>query len=243
VFRWSTWRLEHLTRVLRIPQMYYPVVPLFLLSTSSMIGRLSALSGLSMRTARLSTSAHAAMRQVRHAVPAVPHLHDLVGDESQPGLSGAHGVKALAIQQVARGQTVFREGGIVYSQPSMHSIQIGPSHHCQIDGEGRFTAHSFTPNCAVIISACAERPIEFVALRTIEVGEQFSFDYTTTEWELQNNGFVDHASGRPVRGFKHLNSEDKRRLLDSGLLPAHIMQLWLTELLSAGSTGKGSPSS
>jgi hypothetical protein len=203
-----------------------------------MIGRLSALSALSTRTARLSTSAHAAMRQVRDALPTIPHLHDLVGDESQPGLSGAYGVKAVAIQQVARGQTVFREGGVVYSQPSMHSIQIGPSQHCQIDGEGRFTAHSFSPNCAVIVSPCAERPIEFVALRTIEVGEQFSFDYTTTEWELQNGGFVDHTTGRPVRGFKHLESEDQRRLLNAGVLPAHIMQLWLTELLDGGSIGK-----
>ena len=138
------------------------------LSMSSMIERLSALSALSTLTVRLSTSAHAAMRHVRDAFQAIPHLHDLFGDESQPGLPGAYGVKAVAIQQVARGQTVFREGGIMYSQPSMHSIQIGPSQHCQLDGEGCFTAHSFSPNCAVIISPCAERPIEFVALRTIE---------------------------------------------------------------------------
>lgn len=123
-----------------------------------------------------------------HAAPTVPHLHDLVGDESQPGLSGGYGVKAVALRPVARGEVVFREGGVVYSQASMHSVQIGPSHHCQIDGEGRFSEHSFTPNCAVVVSPLAERPIEFVALRPIEAGEPFSFDYTTTEWELQDGG-------------------------------------------------------
>lgn len=172
------------------------------------------------------------MKPVRHAVPTVPHLHDLVGDESQPGLSGCYGVKSVAVRPVAPGEVVFREGGMVYSQASMHSVQIGPAHHCQIDGEGRFTAHSFTPNCGVFISPFSERPIEFVALRSIEEGEQFSFDYTTTEWELQGGGFIDHKSGRPVRGFKHLDDGERRKHLDAGLLPAHIMQLWLKELIS-----------
>lgn len=47
------------------------------------------------------------------------------------------------------------------------------------------------------------------------------------------NRFVDGVTGRPVRGFKHLECEHKRRQLDAGMLPAHIMQLWLGELLSA----------
>ena len=54
----------------------------------------------------------------------------------------------------------------------MHSIQISVGRHCQIDGEGRFTAHSFTPNCAVVISPLASVPISFVALRTIAKGEE-----------------------------------------------------------------------
>jgi hypothetical protein len=178
----------------------------------------------------LNTAVQAAMKPVRHAAPTVPHLHDLVGDESQPGLSG-FGVKSVALRQVDPGEVVFREGGMVYSQASMHSVQVGSEHHCQIDGEGRFTAHSFTPNCGVFVSAFSERPVEFVALRSIEKGEQLSFDYTTTEWELSDGGFVDHKTGRPVRGFKHLDHSERRKLLDAGLLPAHTMQLWLKELL------------
>ena len=38
---------------------------------------------------------------------------------------------------------------------------------------------------------------------------------------------------RPVRGFRHLDETQKRALLDAGLLPAHILQLWLGELLPA----------
>ena len=55
--------------------------------------------------ARLNTTVQAAMKPVRHAVPTVPHLHDLVGDESQPGLSG-FGVKSVALRQVDPGEVL-----------------------------------------------------------------------------------------------------------------------------------------
>jgi hypothetical protein len=74
-------------------------------------------------------------------------------------------------------------------------------------------------------------PITFIALRSISRGEELSFDYTTTEWTLDKGGFVDHSTLRPVKGFKYLEEEEKRRLLEAGLLPVHVMQLWLGELL------------
>ena len=63
--------------------------------------------------------------------------------------------------------------------------------------------------------------------------EELSFDYTTTEWSLDGGGFVDASTGRPARGFKYLEEEQKRRLLQASLLPAHILQLWLGEVLDA----------
>lgn len=164
----------------------------------------------------------------------VPHLHDLIGDSSQPGLLGGFGVKAVAFRDVDRGVVIFREKGEIIPSPSMHSIQVGVDRHCQIDGEGRFAAHSFSPNCAVVISPLETTPIKFVALRSIQKGEELSFNYTTTEWELENGGFVDATTAQPVRGFKHLPEEQKQQLLAAGLLPAHIMQLWLTEVLCHG---------
>ena len=164
----------------------------------------------------------------------LPYLHDLVGDSSQPGiLGGYYGVKPVALVDVSPGTVVFREKGDIISKPSMHSIQIGIDSHCQIDGEGRFTAHSFSPNLGVFISPHDPVPISFVALRPIGRGEELSFDYTTTEWSLDGGGFVDASTSRPVRGFKYLEDEQKRQLLEAGLLPAHILQLWLGEVLNA----------
>ena len=107
------------------------------------------------------------------------YLHDLVGDANQPGLLGGYGVKAVALVDVNAGevifreltqpkpkpmpepkpepkpkpkpdQVIFREKGEQLSSPSMHSIQTGVERHCQIDGEGRYTAHSFAPNTAAL---------------------------------------------------------------------------------------------
>ena len=44
------------------------------------------------------------------------------------------------------------------------------------------------------------------------------------------------AYRNPATGFKHLEAAQKRRLLDAGLLPAHILQLWLGEVLEARSS-------
>lgn len=162
------------------------------------------------RAARASRFSALAAQQLRSQQAArEPHLHDLVGDNKQPGLLGGLGVQAVALRELSSGEIIFREKGGIFPHPSMHSIQISPTEHCQIDGEGRFTAHSFTPNTAVVVSPLARRPIEFVALRTIIKGEQLSFDYTTTEWELEDDGFVDATTGRPVRAA----SDAARRLL------------------------------
>lgn len=162
-----------------------------------------------------------------------PHLHDLVGDSSQPGMLGGCGVKAVALTDIKAGEVVFRDQGEVFSQPSMHSIQIGIERHCEIRSEGRFIAHGYSPNMAVFVSPHEQDPwpIKWVALRPIPKGEELSWDYNTTEWELKEGGFVDGASRRPVRGFKHLEETEKRRLLEAGLVNTHILRLWLGDVL------------
>ena len=127
--------------------------------------------------------------------------------------------------------------------PGMHTLQVGIDVHMEVVGDGRWTAHSFDPN--LVVKLCSPRrtsqhhaengdishAVDFVALRDIEVDEILSIDYTATEWETAGGGFVCEASGREVRGFKHLTEEEKKRLLQAGMLPAHVLRLWLAERL------------
>jgi hypothetical protein len=131
----------------------------------------------------------------------------------------------------------------------MHTVQCGERVHVTLDGEGRFLAHSFAPNLVCRIwehaveghavdragGAAATLPVEFLALRRIEAGETLSFDYTTTEWESAAP-FTDSESGRPMRGFRHLDAPDKELLLSRGLVAPHILRLWLRDLLQSRET-------
>lgn len=104
--------------------------------------------------------------------------------------------------------------------------QVQENGHVNITGEGRFLAHSFSPNLMVRIDELSSHPIDFVALRRIKVGETLCFNYCSTEWEMAEP-FTDSVSGRPTRGFKFLEDHEKVALLKEGMLPAHVLRMWL----------------
>lgn len=157
-------------------------------------------------------------------------VHDLVGDSKMPGrMEGEVGVKAVALRDINSGEVVFREGGEVLSKASMHSIQVGIDRHQTIVGETRFLSHSMNPNCKVVVYDDSSHPIDIVAIQDIPKGADLTFDYNTSEWEL-GAPFEDCESGQYCAGFRHLGPEERRKRLEAGLLPPHIMQLWLTEV-------------
>merc|ERR1712032_1253318 len=100
----------------------------------------------------------------------------------------------------------------------MHSVQAGVDRHVENRGEARFLSHSFEPNCylRMIDSDITTHPVDVVAMRDIAVGEDLSFDYNTTEWEMGCT-FTDRKSGMEVRGFKYLSEEARRKHLAAGV--------------------------
>merc|ERR1711871_195135 len=96
------------------------------LARSTVLCRVSQKS-MMMQLRRRVMSTHASMYARTSGMngmgvtPVVPHLHNLIGDFTQPGLDGSTGVKAVALRQLAPGEVVFREKGEVYLKPSMHS--------------------------------------------------------------------------------------------------------------------------
>ncbi len=56
-----------------------------------------------------------------------------------------------------------------------HAIQIGPREWRDSAGIARYVNHSCDPNCGI------KNRIKIVAMRTIEPGEQITFDYEMTE--------------------------------------------------------------
>lgn len=108
-------------------------------------------------------------------------------------------------------------------RPTYHSIQTGPGAHIDDLGLFAYLNHSCRPNVIVDTSA-----LDVVAARDIAAGEELTFFYPSTEWDMQHP-FVCRC-GTPecigtVSGAKHV----ARETLDRYFINAHI------RLLAAGS--------
>lgn len=129
--------------------------------------------------------------------------------EGQQGLLAARAFRA--------GEVIFVADGEVLSSPSRTSVQIGPGAHIDVpagagpdDCPWRYLEHACQPTAAF-------RGRSLVALRDLEPGDELTFDYETTEWELASPFVCDCGSmgctGREIRGFRHLSSEERMRRL------------------------------
>ena len=157
-----------------------------------------------------------------------PRRHAALPDErySLPGCS-APGLKVLAARDIRMGEVVFSDAGILRRWPDQHTIQIGKQSHFELHGDSCFASHSFAPSCYCRILRFAERPVDLVALRDLEEGEEITWNYCTTEWALVGDGFTDLDTRKAVRGFSHLSDGEKYELMATGTLSAHILSLWV----------------
>jgi hypothetical protein len=112
-------------------------------------------------------------------------------------------------------ETILVAKGDVGETPGRHSLQIGSGEHLKTPPDAapgehpwRFVNHACSPNAAFIRR-------RLIALRRIDPGEEITFDYETTEWELASPFRCSCGGpgcmGREIRGFRHLPDTERRR--------------------------------
>lgn len=129
-----------------------------------------------------------------------------------------------AVREFEPGDHVMEVSGNVGPEPTRYSIQVSADRHIHPEGPDapwKFLNHSCRPNLAL-----DPESRQFVALELIPAGEQLTFNYLTTEWEMAEA--FDCACGhencfRVIAGFKNLDDSAKERLLED-VLP-HIRKL------------------
>jgi hypothetical protein len=124
----------------------------------------------------------------------------------------------VAAEAIGKGETILNAEGVLSPVPSRFSIQIASDQHLEPGPGGdpvameryqwRFLNHSCDPNAYLRCRA-------LVALRPIAAGEEVTFDYHTTEWDMASPFAC--LCGAPrcvgqVRGFRHLDGKRKREL-------------------------------
>lgn len=131
-------------------------------------------------------------------------------------------------EDVASGCVVIEFDGDVSPDPARYSVQVGIDEHVHPDEDAvasrdltrfrwRFLNHSCAPTCRV-------DGRRLVALRELAAGEELTFDYNATEWDLAEpfRCSCGACGGSIVRGFAHL--DDRARALRRGRTAGHLVE-------------------
>lgn len=134
----------------------------------------------------------------------------------------AHGAAVVAAAPFAPGEAVLSFEGPACAAPSRFTVQVGADLHVAPDDAlWAYVNHSCDPSCVIAFEPSGAGPARLVARRAIARGEQITFNYLTTEWELAAP--FECTCGAPacagtVRGFAHLDRA-ARAALASWLAP------------------------
>ena len=128
--------------------------------------------------------------------------------------------RVVALEAIAEGERVLHFHGELVEHPTRETLQIDTLRHLAVPkGLGvervldeyawRFLNHSCDANGIV-------RHRELVARRPIEAGDQITFNYNTSEWDMTEvfpcRCDAPDCTGETVRGFRYLSAEEKEAL-------------------------------
>lgn len=99
---------------------------------------------------------------------------------------------------------------VQYPKPTRFTVQITPDKHMDFAGGLEFVNHSCNPNTRIDMAE-NEAKVSFVAIKPITEGEHLTFDYSTSEWDMDEK--FDCRCGAPkcrghVGGAKYLSDDE-----------------------------------
>lgn len=145
----------------------------------------------------------------------------------------SHGLGVVTTQAAESGQLLLVFGGPLDRVPGRHTLQVGEEQHLvppTPTAAWQFINHSCAPSCRVEFGA-GPGLVRLVARGPLAPGQEVTFDYLTTEWDLATP--FPCSCGAPscvglVRGARYLN--DARLAALAPELAPHVQTL----LRSAG---------
>lgn len=124
--------------------------------------------------------------------------------------NSAYGSRLIATQSFVKGQLIHKISDYhMTDRPSYRSIQVGHNQHIEEIGEIVYLNHSCHPSTIVDTNTLTVR-----AARNISIGDELTFFYPSTEWEM-DRPFV-CLCGHPgcvriVAGARYLSVETLAR--------------------------------
>ena len=139
---------------------------------------------------------------------------DVVTNHGQSGV--------VATRSIASGEVILSAEGMIVSNPSRYSIQIGIQSHIDLPPTvqrdssidtiapaffWRYLNHSCRPSAAF-------DGVDLLAIQRIESGDVITFDYNTTEYFMAEpfTCGCGHCDGRMIAGFGRLSASERAAL-------------------------------
>lgn len=124
---------------------------------------------------------------------------------------GPEGLGVFASEAIAAGEVLVGLGHVFVDRPARHTIQIDEHvHQAGTDEIDDYFNHSCDPNAYLDFQR-----LQFVARRPIAAGEEISFNYLTSEWDMAAPfacGCGSPGCFGEIRGFLHLTPADQDAL-------------------------------
>lgn len=139
---------------------------------------------------------------------------------------GGEGLGIFALEAISAGEMLMAIAEVFVEQRARHTIQIDEHRHQAGTNEiDDYLNHSCDPNCALDF----ER-LELVAVRSLAAGEELSFNYLTSEWDMAAPfacGCGSAACIGTIAGFRHLRPAQQDAL--ERLVSPYLRQRLATE--------------
>jgi hypothetical protein len=124
---------------------------------------------------------------------------------------GPFGEMVRAVKPILAGEVVFYLSGEIVATPTKFTIQLDETRHVlTTNALWKSMNHACEPNVRIDVGTR-----EMIAVRDIRPGEELTFNYNTTEWDMASP--FPCGCGAPncagtIRGFRHLSAEQRERL-------------------------------
>ncbi len=134
--------------------------------------------------------------------------------------SGQQALRALA--PIERGDVLHDFSAVVTrGEPSYLTVQVGDSQHIMLNPSFlQYINHSCAPNVFFDTTQ-----FKLIAIETIEVGDEITFFYPSTEWDMQQP-FVCNCKAKNclgmIRGAKYLTLKNAEQYLFSDYIQQKI---------------------
>lgn len=124
---------------------------------------------------------------------------------------GAEGLGVFALEAIEVGEVLVCLRHVFVDKPERHTIQLDEHVHQAGTGEmDDYFNHSCDPNAYLDFQR-----VQFVARKPLAPGEEISFNYLTSEWDMAapfTCGCGTPACVGEIRGFLHLTPEQRAAL-------------------------------